>query len=194
MSSSARSRSPLREPTFFILLALTLGPRHGYAILRKVRSLSEGRVRLSTGTLYGVISRLLEEGWIRRVDNPLPAGKGRGRKVYAITNRGLSALDAEIERLRALVNASFGSLPGGSSVAGSSLWSESTRVQEGPPRWFRTDLWLSSQPSSLLLWHCLPCLRSALWWLRSDVPRAQKGRRRGLASFCRRPYPVHGVG
>ena len=66
------SRLPLREPTFFILLSLSPGPKHGYAILKEVEALSDGRVRLSTGTLYGAIKRLLDDDWIRRVDDPLP--------------------------------------------------------------------------------------------------------------------------
>ena len=96
---------PLREPTFFILLSLSPGPKHGYAILKEVESLSEGRVLLSTGTLYGAIKRLLEDGWIRRVDDPLPNGTERERKAYALTEQGRRVLNAEIERLRQLVDA-----------------------------------------------------------------------------------------
>jgi len=98
------SRLPLREPTFFILLSLSPGPKHGYAILKEVESLSEGRVLLSTGTLYGAIKRLLDDGWIRRVDDPLPNGTDRERKAYALTEPGRRVLNAEIERLRKLVN------------------------------------------------------------------------------------------
>ncbi|MFN2151061.1 MAG: PadR family transcriptional regulator [Anaerolineales bacterium] len=98
------SRLPLREPTFFILLSLSPGPKHGYAILKEVESLSEGRVLLSTGTLYGAIKRLLDDGWIRRVDDPLPNGTDRERKAYALTEQGRRVLNAEIERLRKLVN------------------------------------------------------------------------------------------
>ena len=97
-------RLPLREPTFFILLSLSPGPKHGYAILKEVESLSEGRVLLSTGTLYGAIKRLLDDGWIRRVDDPLPNGTDRERKAYALTEQGRRVLNAEIERLRKLVN------------------------------------------------------------------------------------------
>ena len=76
---------PLREPTFFILLSLSLGPKHGYAILKEVESLSECRVKLSTGTLYGAIKRLLDRGWICRVDDPLPNDTDRERKSRPIT-------------------------------------------------------------------------------------------------------------
>jgi DNA-binding PadR family transcriptional regulator len=98
------SRQPLREPTFFILLSLSPGPKHGYAILKEVEALSEGRVRLSTGTLYGAIKRLLDDGWIRRVDDPLPKDTRRERKAYALTEQGRRVLNAEIERLRKLVH------------------------------------------------------------------------------------------
>ena len=97
-------RLPLREPTFFILLALSPGPKHGYAILKEVEALSEGRVQLSTGTLYGAIKRLLDDGWIRRVDDPLPNSTQRQRKAYALTEQGRRVLNAEVERLRKLVN------------------------------------------------------------------------------------------
>ena len=98
------SLRPLREPTFFILLSLSPGPKHGYAILKEVEILSQGRVRLSTGTLYGAIKRLLDRGWIRRVDDPIPNDTDRERKSYALTELGQRVLNAEIARLQKLVN------------------------------------------------------------------------------------------
>ena len=98
------SNLPLREPTFLILLSLSPGPKHGYAILKEVESLSEGRVKLSTGTLYGAIERLLDLGWIRRVDDPIPNTTNRERKAYDITELGRRVLNAEIARLRTLVS------------------------------------------------------------------------------------------
>lgn len=97
------SHLPLREPTFFILISLSPGPKHGYAILKEVETSSEGRVLLSTGTLYGAIKRLLDDGWIHRVDDPLPHGTDRERKTYALTKHGRRVLNTEIERLRKLV-------------------------------------------------------------------------------------------
>jgi len=98
------SNLPLREPTFLILLSLAPGPRHGYAILKEVETLSEGRVKLSTGTLYGAIERLLEQGWIHRVDDPIPNDTNRERKAYELTEIGKKVLDAEISRLKKLVS------------------------------------------------------------------------------------------
>jgi len=96
---------PLREPTFFILLSLSPGPRHGYAISKAVESLSEGRVKLSTGTLYGAIKRLLDDGWICRAADPMPNHTGRERKAYALTELGGRVLNAEVARLKKLVRA-----------------------------------------------------------------------------------------
>lgn len=104
MTNDTLSHLPLREPTFFILLSLSPGPKHGYAILKEVEALSEGRLLLSTGTLYGAIKRLLEREWIQRVNDPIPNGTDRARKVYTLTEQGRNALNAEIERLRKLVS------------------------------------------------------------------------------------------
>jgi DNA-binding PadR family transcriptional regulator len=94
---------PLREPTFFILLSLSPGPKHGYGILKEVETLSEGRVMLSTGTLYGAIKRLLDRDWIKRVTDPIPNNTDRERKAYALTEQGRRVLNAEILRLERLV-------------------------------------------------------------------------------------------
>ncbi|MEO3742717.1 helix-turn-helix transcriptional regulator [Plantactinospora sp. B5E13] len=93
----------MREPTFLILTALADGPRHGYGIVREVRTLSEGRVSLLTGTLYTALDRLTAEGLIEpdreeEVD-------GRTRRYYRITTEGLAALTAQTARLRQLAAA-----------------------------------------------------------------------------------------
>ena len=95
---------PLREPTIYILLSLSPGPKHGYAILKDVEELSEGSVLLSTGTLYGAIKRLLDRGWIRRVNDPIPNSTDRERKAYVLTEQGRRVLNAEIARLKKLVS------------------------------------------------------------------------------------------
>jgi DNA-binding PadR family transcriptional regulator len=97
------SHLPLQEPTFYILLSLSPGPKHGYAILKEVETLSEGHLKLGTGTLYGAIKRLLERGWIHRVDDPIPNSTERERKAYILTERGRRVLNAEIERLQKMV-------------------------------------------------------------------------------------------
>jgi DNA-binding PadR family transcriptional regulator len=101
---------PLTEASYFILLSLAHGPAHGYGILKSVKNLSEGRITLSAGTLYGALKRLLEDGWIERLESDEGAG-GRERKFYRLTGLGGSILSAETHRLQALVRAAA-RLPG----------------------------------------------------------------------------------
>ncbi len=100
-----QSQLPLTETTYFILLSLAPGPRHGYAIMKDVQRLSLDRVTLSTGTLYTALKRLLDQGWIRRAAEPDAGSNGRQRKAYSITDLGSSILQAEVERLQGLVGA-----------------------------------------------------------------------------------------
>ena len=99
-----QSNLPLTETTYFILLSLAPGPNHGYAIMKDVRQLSQERVRLSTGTLYSALKRLLEQGWIRRAEVTEKATDGRDRKSYSLTQIGCSILEAEVQRLQSLVS------------------------------------------------------------------------------------------
>ena len=94
---------PLTEATFFILLSLVDGRKHGYAILKDVRVLSQGRVRLSTGTLYGAITRLLDQGLIERVNEEDPDLVGRPRKFYELSFTGQQILQAESVRLSSML-------------------------------------------------------------------------------------------
>jgi DNA-binding PadR family transcriptional regulator len=94
---------PLTEVSYFILLSLVPRPRHGYAIMKDVREMSQNRVELSTGTLYGAIKRMLEQGWILHSDDPEGEQSGRERKFYSLTGLGRQILKAEIERLHSLV-------------------------------------------------------------------------------------------
>ena len=96
---------PLREPTFFILLVLAPGPQHGYAIMKETAVLSNGRVQLSTSTLYGAIKRLLDQGWIERASAGRGVENGRERKAYRLTELGRRILNAETARLQSLVAA-----------------------------------------------------------------------------------------
>ena len=102
---------PLTESTFFILLSLAPVARHGYAIMQEVEALSNGRVTLSTGTLYGALKRLLENDWIMRIETP--SSDGRGRKEYTLTNLGRRILSAETARLQSLAQLGTQHLQGG---------------------------------------------------------------------------------
>jgi len=91
---------PLTESTFLILLALTT-PRHGYAVMQEVATLSMKRVRLGPGTLYGALSTMVSKGLIEPVGET-DAG-GERRKVYALRPEGRDLLRREIARLRELI-------------------------------------------------------------------------------------------
>ena len=92
------ANSALTEAVYYILLSLLI-PRHGYGIMQNVENLSDGRVKLAAGTLYGAINSLLEKGWI----SALPGEKDSRKKEYVITDDGKSILKAEIARLQELV-------------------------------------------------------------------------------------------
>jgi PadR family transcriptional regulator len=98
------SHAPLSEPTLYILLSLASGPKHGYAIAKDVKVLSEARVTLSVSTLYTVLKRLLEDGWIERAGEVAGLeGREERRKAYALTGQGQRILAAERQRLTALL-------------------------------------------------------------------------------------------
>src|ERR1700735_3297729 len=102
MRHVVKDAKPLSEPVVLILTSLASDAKHGYALLKDVEALSEGRVRLSTGTLYGAIRRLLEDGWIERFEQE---DTSRDKQAYRLTAKGRAQLDAEIARLRQLVQA-----------------------------------------------------------------------------------------
>jgi len=89
----------LRESTYFILAALLDGPRHGYAIVKAAEELSGGTVRLSAGTLYGALTRLVDDGLVT-VEREEVVG-GRKRRYHALTSDGRAALAEEAARLHA---------------------------------------------------------------------------------------------
>ena len=90
---------PLSEPVLLVLLSLAEQPRHGYSILKDVEGMSGGRITLSTGTLYGALQRLLQQGWIERFEEE---ESSRDRRAYRLTSKGQKNLQAEIERMRHL--------------------------------------------------------------------------------------------
>ena len=96
--------APLTEATTYVLVCLAGQPNHGYGIIKLVSALSDGRIWFTAGTLYGVVKRLLELGWIERQDDPegVREESGRSRKVYRLTATGKCVLRAEAERLEQL--------------------------------------------------------------------------------------------
>jgi DNA-binding PadR family transcriptional regulator len=90
---------PLTPAVFHVLLALADGEKHGYAIMKEIEHRTGGDVVLSTGTLYGIVKRLLADGWIRES----ALGSTDRRRAYRLTPFGRSVALAEAERLRELV-------------------------------------------------------------------------------------------
>jgi DNA-binding PadR family transcriptional regulator len=102
MADAARDPSallPLTPALFHVLLSLADGEKHGYAILKEVETRTSGGVVLSTGTLYGIIKRLLADGLIRAS----ASGSNDRRTAYRLTPFGRRVAVAEAERLRGLV-------------------------------------------------------------------------------------------
>ena len=86
---------PLTPAMFHVLVALADGDTHGYQILKDVEELTSGSVRLSTGTLYGIMKRLLNDGLIREFGR----GEDERRRRYELTAFGRDVARAEASRL-----------------------------------------------------------------------------------------------
>jgi DNA-binding PadR family transcriptional regulator len=99
----AQNYLPLTETSFFILLSLATTPKHGYGIIKEVEVFSGGRVILAAGTLYSALRRMLEDGWIERLEDEHSNGEGRERKLYSLTDLGRRIFELETKRLQKLV-------------------------------------------------------------------------------------------
>jgi DNA-binding PadR family transcriptional regulator len=97
------TRAPLTTAMFHVLLALSDGDKHGYAILKEVANQTNGEVQLSTGTLYGIIKRLLENGFIKEVHKRAIKNDDQRRRYYHLTEAGHDCAVAEARRLEKLV-------------------------------------------------------------------------------------------
>jgi DNA-binding PadR family transcriptional regulator len=95
---------PLQSAEFHILLSLAGEPRHGYAIIQDVSVRSGGAVRLSAGTLYRTVQRLLDRGLITELNEPPnPDDDDERRRYYSISELGIAVARAETARLQELV-------------------------------------------------------------------------------------------
>jgi len=103
--TSLSSIVPLSEPTFYILLSLVPGEKHGYAILKDVKVLSDGKLTLSTSTLYTALNRLLDQNLIERHPHQPESGSNRPRKVYRLTALGRRVLESETQRMQVMLSA-----------------------------------------------------------------------------------------
>jgi DNA-binding PadR family transcriptional regulator len=103
---------PLSLPTFHMLLALTEGERHGYALKRVVLQRTEGKLNLGSGALYGSIDKMLAAGLIEESDERPDAHlDDERRRYYRITTLGRGVVEAEVVRLRDLVRLAESALP-----------------------------------------------------------------------------------
>jgi DNA-binding PadR family transcriptional regulator len=102
---------PLPPAVFQILIALADRERHGYAIMQDIASRTDNKLRLSPGTLYGAIKRMLDQGFIEECDErPDPQFDDERRRYYRITKFGRRVAGAETERLSKLVSQAVASL------------------------------------------------------------------------------------
>jgi DNA-binding PadR family transcriptional regulator len=95
---------PLPTAVFHILIALADRDRHGYSIMQDVAARTGGKVRLSAGTLYSSIRRMLEQGLVEELsDSPDPASTDERRRYYRLSRFGKRVAAAEVERLNTLL-------------------------------------------------------------------------------------------
>jgi DNA-binding PadR family transcriptional regulator len=92
-------RGALTEAVYYILLALHT-PMHGYGIMQFVKEISNGRVNLGPGTLYGAIKTMLAKAWIKALSD----GSDSRKKEYIITEEGREIVLEEIKRLEELTS------------------------------------------------------------------------------------------
>ena len=97
--SNAEPFGPLTPSMFHVLLALAGDDLHGYAILKEVELRTGGKVRLSTGTLYGIIKRLLNDGLIVELRSRPADSDDERRRYYRLTPPGRQVAAAEAERM-----------------------------------------------------------------------------------------------
>ena len=95
-------QEPLTESYFYILLCLYKENLHGYAIMQKAKEISEGRVVIGAGTMYGATGNMIKKSWIEEIQEE--ATDERGKRLYKLTETGKTILEQEIQRLEALVS------------------------------------------------------------------------------------------
>jgi DNA-binding PadR family transcriptional regulator len=97
------SQGPVTAAMFHVLLSLADGDKHGYAILKEVEEQTNGEVLLSTGTLYGIIKRLLAEGLIVESRQRPAEGEDQRRRYYRLTDEGRQLAVSEAQRMEKML-------------------------------------------------------------------------------------------
>lgn len=97
-----KKSEPMSESYYYILLCLAKGANHGYGIMQMTEQLTGGDVTIGSGTMYGATGNMMKKGWIREI---LSGGPGlERRRLYQLTDAGREVLDAEIARLRRMLD------------------------------------------------------------------------------------------
>ncbi len=100
MTNDPHRLLPLSEPVFQILISLAARDLHGYAIMREVEKRTDGRVTLSTSTLYGALQRIMRDDLVERSEAPVDADSGdERRRYYRVTDFGREVVAAEARRI-----------------------------------------------------------------------------------------------
>ena len=111
MAKKSAAHAPLTPAVLHILLALSTGERHGYAIMKQVQVDSQGKATMGPGTLYGSMGRMMEAGLIRESDKRVDPEMDDERRIYyELTGAGRAALEAELKRYRGVVAVAEGRL------------------------------------------------------------------------------------
>jgi len=90
---------PLTESYFYILLCLYREPMHGYGIMQKTAEITDGWVKIGSGTMYGATGNMMKKGWIEEFPNP----EDDRKKLYRLTGLGREVFGGELDRLKQLV-------------------------------------------------------------------------------------------
>jgi len=106
---------PLAAAQFHVLVALSAGELHGYAIMQAVESSSDGLVKIGPATLYGTLKRLVDQSLAEEVAKPLSPGEDARRRYYRLTGLGGRVCAAEADRLATLVAFAHAHLTPGSA-------------------------------------------------------------------------------
>jgi DNA-binding PadR family transcriptional regulator len=101
LPDSVRRLIPLTPAVFYVMLAVSSGPRHGYAIMQETATLSEGGFQMGPATLYSTIQRLVDLDLVTETESD-PTEDSR-RRYYELTRKGRQLLEAEVRRMDAVV-------------------------------------------------------------------------------------------
>ncbi|MBM3658618.1 MAG: helix-turn-helix transcriptional regulator [Actinobacteria bacterium] len=101
---------PLPQAQYHVLVALTAGEMHGYAVMQQVEALSDGVVRMGPGTLYGTLKRLVDTGLAEETEERPAEGDDARRRYYRLTGLGRAVCIAESDRLADLATRSRANL------------------------------------------------------------------------------------